>query len=173
MKGKHFDTSGTQGLPTRPLRHGEIWGSAEKMTLLDMFLAGHTLRQMCVDLQRSPSGVIPKLIGLKLIEETPVEGVYVHSARNCAATITTRKAEVMSTSQLIVSTPVFINGVDADTLSNTQIFEAMETIVANKHRWATLYNDCASDSLDTEIGACNRALETLQDYLKARSVRAK
>lgn len=130
MKTK-FDASFARTDTERRARHGMPWTDKELTSLQDMFIAAMNLEHICNNLQRPADGVLNKLCYLNLIKRDPVNYCYWNVVDPISTTPRAPSHQPPNTkeeptmSKNLIESKVFVNGVDATSMSDTEIFSLL------------------------------------------------
>lgn len=118
-----FDDSFARRDHTMRARHGKPWTPLDYQGLHDLFMAGHSLQELCEALQRPADGVIAKLESRGYIRYCPISGSRFYlktpGAQSTTQELPAGKEEPMNKT---IETKVLINGKDSVDVSDRQIF---------------------------------------------------
>lgn len=110
-------------------RHGETWTKDEVAKLLDLWdNTTLDLLEICDVMERPVAGVIPKLVmSNRIWAHIHTSGLYWHNQRGQQTNQSTNQEQDMSNTP-VIETKTFIAGVDAATMSDTQIFNKITSL---------------------------------------------
>lgn len=142
-----FNTTFAKTDITRRARHGKIWSYDELETLRRMFEEGAALRFMCERLERPADGCIAKLHQLGLIMYDGNDYYIVDKQRDdyfdslkYAPVLIHKPNEEPTMTAPTIETKTFIQGEDAATLTDTQIFSKIAKLEAEIEKLDKIQN---------------------------------
>lgn len=134
QSGKIFDSGYTLPYGYCMEKQGHIWSKKDKADLADLFHDGAHLETMCGKLQRSPAGILWRLVAEGLLEHR--DGLYYHKgplkpklaepqaptqvSNPAGDSATFEESETMTAP--IIENKTFINGIEANTMCDLEIF---------------------------------------------------
>lgn len=169
-----FDTSFARRDTERRARHGRPWIASEYEALRELFMQGKTLQEICVALHRPADGTLNKLREQHLLRFDSVSfcDYYValpfnHPGRllEPAPQLATTKEEPVMSKNLIES-KVFVNGIDATGMSDTEIFSLIAKTEAEIAKLRAIKT--VSKKLSGAISKLEADVVKLAEYVDSR-----
>lgn len=150
-------------------KYGQRWDDEEKATLLRFAQQRYSLHRLCGFMQRPAAGVLAKLIDLHQIERVPgtdhYQWVPSPSERNHNTTQQPSKESAMTTPN--IETKTFINGSDASSMNDAQIFSKIATLEAEHNRLDGIQNK--PKKLVAVMAAIKEDIAKLVAYVDSRA----
>jgi hypothetical protein len=160
-----FNTSFARRDKAVRARHGLTWSQEDVYTLDRMFGEGASLEEMCIALQRSPGGVLPKLVSRGFLHLNNFGEYEITSDRFASPTSTTKGKTMDFSAPLKIENSTFVNGRKIDSLSDKEIYEL---ISEQEHQISKLSLIKAQpDRLKAEIEQRQAGLDAFVKYLNA------
>jgi hypothetical protein len=161
-----FDTSFAHRDRVTRARHGFTWSQEDIYTLDRMFGEGASLEEMCIALQRSSGGVLPKLVSRGFLRLNRYGEYEITSPDLLDSPTSTTKGKAMDLSApLKIENSTFVNGRKIDSLSDKEIYEL---ISEQEHQISKLSLIKAQpDRLKAEIEQRQAGLDAFVKYLNA------
>lgn len=180
IAGDEFPADFAEKDSERRARHGQIWTAEELKKLRDLYHESTSLMGMCIRLQRPADGTLIKLLDLGLIR-TEGRSSLGRTRYTCRVTADASKAHMAPTPQKATTSSTqeqtmserktieqvtLIQGQDATTLSDEQIFSL---IAKTEAKIASLQNIKAkSTKIQAAIDALQKDVNALVEYVDNR-----
>jgi len=153
---------------------GKLWTEEEKEQLRRMFCAGDKIETICEFLERPPEGVKAKLVAEKLIVEAePTSEDYHRPDYYINPKILPANPAFPARSSISEEHPMknieqitLIDGQDASTLTDTQIFQKIAKLEKDMAMWKTIENRPVK--LTKAIAALQLDIDALVAYVDGR-----
>lgn len=165
---KEFDASFCERDREKRARHGMPWSGHDHEMLDALARRRRSLEDMCVQLQRPSTGVIPKLIYGGHIKATDNGYVWAKTTETQPETQeeTTMNPEKAGERVANIRTQVLIRGRDASHMSDEEIFKLIAKLELEVE--ALLAIKAKSIKLKAAVDALNKDIADLVAYVDAR-----
>lgn len=152
---------------TKRARHGLPWTPHDYARLEEAGRRRWTLEAICDHMERSASGVIPKLVQLKLIRRDP-RGEYEWTDSTPIETETEEETTMNPTINVVanITTQTLIRGRDAASMSDEQIFQLITKLERDVE--ALLAIKAKSVKLQAAVASLNQDIDALVAYVDGR-----
>ena len=158
---RHFIEIPPQINESQAWNHGKRWTPEEEAQLRNLFSSKMPIHLICYRLGRQPTGVLPRLHSLGLIESDGQNYMY----RNPSAHSTQPENTAMTTTKLIESKTLIL-GREAEAMSDSEIFKL---IAKTENELASLKAiRTPSKKLEAHVAKTEAELKRLAEYVDSR-----
>lgn len=150
---------------TQAYNHGKRWTSDDELLLSRMFLKGTSIHSLCLALGRQPTGILPRLHALGLVEFNGQD--YMHRSfaedHHCPTSSTQPKDIAMTK---LIDSKTFILGRDAHAMTDSEIFK----LIAKTENELTALKAIKTPSkkLQAHINKTEADLKQLAEHVDSR-----